>query len=321
MLKFNKAQAQYLKEGRAAFNNQQQQFFGNAAGLPTDFWKQIDMNIGLVNRDILAVFNDLAASVSRPFPIGMPVGEFVVASDSGETHISMDGVSDGKTDTTEYAHYGSPVPIISSPFRYGWRAVEGARTKGLNLDLAPRDAALRKVAEKLEDTTLNGDAKIVVGGQQLYGLRNHPNRTTSAMGVTLNGATGVQWVAEVTALIESLHAKNFYAPITIYLNYADWFYASNTDYSTQYPNKTILQRVMEIAGVQSIVPGSKVPASEMIGVVKRTDVVQILNAMPTAVLPKFRANVHDDYQFVSAAAAGLQIRFDFNDQCGVAHRS
>lgn len=321
MLRFTQDQQRYLFEGRAAFNHGQRQLHGNAAGLPADFWKQIDMNVGMVQRDILAVFNDLAASVAQPMPIGIPVSEFLVASDGGQLHVSMDGISDGPADTAEYAHFSSAVPIFSSPFRYGWRAVEGASTKGLSLDMAPRDNSLRTVAEGQEDMVLNGSTKIVVNGEQLYGLRNHPNRTTSTMGVTLNGATGAEWVAEVTALIESLHAKNFYAPITIYLNYSDWFYASNTDFSTQYPNKTILQRVMEIAGIQSIVPGSKVPASEMIGVVKRTDVVQLLNAMPTAVLPKFRANTHDDYQFVGASAVGLQIRFDFKEQCGVAHRS
>lgn len=321
MLRFTQDQQRYLFEGRAAFNHGQRQLHGNAAGLPADFWKQIDMNVGMVQRDILAVFNDLAASVSQPMPIGIPVSEFLVASDGGQLHVSMDGISDGPADTAEYAHYSSPVPIYSSPFRYGWRAVEGAATKGLSLDMAPRDNSLRTVAEGQEDMVLNGSSKVVVNGQQLYGLRNHPNRTVSTMGVTLNGATGPQWVAEVTALIESLHAKNFYAPVTIYLNYSDWFYASNTDFSTQYPNKTILQRVMEIAGIQSVVPGSKVPASEMIGVVKRTDVVQLLNAMPTAVLPKFRANAHDDYQFVGASAVGLQVRFDFKGQCGVAHRA
>lgn len=325
MLIFNQQQSQHLTNGRAAFNHAQRQLHGNAAGLPADFWKQIDTGIGLVQRDILAVFNDLAASVSRPFPIGIPVSEFIVASDSGQLTISMDGISDGPVDTTEYAHFSSAVPIFASPFRYGWRAVEGASTKGLSLDVAPRDGSLRTVAEGLEDMALNGSAKIVVNGEQLYGLRNHPKRTTSSMGSltggNLNGATGPEWVAEITALIESLHAKNFYAPITIYLNYSDWFYASNTDYSTQYPNKTILQRVQEIAGIAGIVPASKVPADEILGVVKRTDVIQILNAMPTAVLPKFRANAHDDYQFVAGAAAGIQIRHDFNDQCGVAHRS
>ena len=321
MLRLNSQQQQYLVNARMAFNHGQRQLHGNAEGLPADFWKQIDMDVGMVQRDILAVFNDLAASVSRPMPIGIPVSEFLVASDGGQLNVSMDGISDGTPDTAEYAHYNTPVPIYSSPFRYGWRAVQGASTKGLSLDMAPRDSSLRRIAEGQEDMVLNGNSKIVVNGQQMWGLRNHPNRTSSSMGVALNGATGPQWVEEVTALIQSLHDQNFYAPVTIYVNYADWFYASNTDFSTQYPNKTILQRVMEIAGVQAIVPGSKVPASEMIGVVKRTDVLQLLSAMPSSVLPKFRANIHDDYQFVAASAVGLQIRFDYEDQCGVAHRA
>jgi hypothetical protein len=41
--------------------------------------------------------------------------------------------------------------------------------------------------------------------------------------------------------------KNFYGPVTIYLNYKDWFYASVNDYAANYP-KTILSRIMEIPG-------------------------------------------------------------------------
>jgi hypothetical protein len=36
-----------------------------------------------------------------------------------------------------------------------------------------------------------------------------------------------------------LQSKNFYDPVTIYVNYKDWFYASVNDYAANYP-KTIL---------------------------------------------------------------------------------
>lgn len=319
MLRFNNEQMIYVRNQRAQFNNAQRVLHGNAAGLPSDFWKQIDMNVGMVQRDILAVFNDLAASVTRPVPIGPISHEFVVASDSGQSHISLDGISDGLEDRVEYGHFATPLPIVSNPFSYGWRAAEGARAKGFSLDMAPRDNSLRRTAEDLEDLALNGSSKIVVGGNQLYGLRNEPNRNTRSTGVTLNGATGAQWHTEITATLKKLHDANFRVPATIYLNWDDWFYASNTDYSAQYPNKTILQRIKEIEGVESVVPASKVPASEILAVVKRTDVVQVLSAMPSAVIPKFRANQHDDYKFVGMAAAAVQIRHDFNDQCGIAH--
>lgn len=319
MLRFNNEQARYLMNVRAQFNASQTTLFGNAAGLPADFWKQIDMNVGLVQRDVLAVFNDLAATVMRPVPIGPIQHEFLVASDSTQTHISLDGISDGLEDRTEYANFATPLPIVSRPFSYGWRFAEGMRAKGFAIDLAPRDSAMRGIAEDLENLALVGSSKIVVGGNQLYGLRNHPLRNTRTTGVTLNGATGAQILTQITATLKLLHGDNYRVPATLYLNWDDWFYMSNTDFSTQYPNKTILQRVMEVAGIASIVPASKVPASEIIAIVKRTDVVQVLSALPSAIIPKFRANEHDDYKFVGMAAASVQLRQDFNNQLGLAH--
>jgi hypothetical protein len=49
-----------------------------------------------------------------------------------------------------------------------------------------------------------------------------------------------------------LQSKNFYDPVTIYVNYKDWFYASVNDYAANYP-KTILSRIMEIPGVAALV--------------------------------------------------------------------
>ncbi len=321
MLQFNQEQMDYVRNERAQFNSSQKTILGNASGLPTDFWKMIDTDVGLIQRDVLAVFNDLASAVSRPVPIGPISHEFIVASDSGQTHISLDGISDGAEDRTAYAHFSTPLPIVTRPFVYGWRLAENARAKGFSIDMAPRDSAMRGIAEDLEDLALNGSAKIVVGGSQLYGLRNDPLRNTRSTGVTLNVATGAQWVTEIVATLALLHADNFRTPATIYLNWNDWFYASNTDFSTTKGDKTILQRVMEIAGIASIVPASNVPANEIIAIVKRTDVVQVLNAMPSTIIPKFRANTHDDYKFVGMAAAAVQLRHDYSNQMGLAHSS
>ena len=164
---------------------------------------------------------------------------------------------------------------------------------------------------------LNGDPNINVGGATIYGLRTAPNRATGTHGLDLNGATGAQWVGAISALIGLLQSKNFYGPVTIYVNYKDWFYASVNDYAANYP-KTILSRIMEIPGVAALVPASKVPQNELLGVVKRPDVVQILNGMPMTMRPKARQNPEDDYVFSVLAAAAPQFKHDANGQAGYA---
>lgn len=291
---------------------------GNASPLPRDVWGDWDREGVEVQRDVLSVFNDLAASVQTPMPIGKLVHFFQTVSDSGGVNISLDGRSKSKTDQQVINYHGTPLPILDSTFSYGWRQWAAAATEGYALDPAGRRNSNRRVAEKAESLVLDGDPNITVGSDQLYGLRTHPNRNTRATGVTLNGATGAQWVAEVVALLELLHGDEFRQPATLYLNWDDWFYAGSNDFSTQYPNKTILQRIMEIPGVGQIVPASRVDASQMIAVIKNREVVQVLSAMPMNTTALFRANPTDDYNFITMMAAALEIKFDATDNCGVA---
>ncbi|MFY0681898.1 MAG: encapsulin [Thalassovita sp.] len=327
MLLFNNQQTQAVIANWQQFAVNQQTLLGNGSGalignahaLPRDVWQRWETEAVPIQRDILAVFNDLASTVSSPIHIGEIVNNFMTVTDSGEVNVSLDGRSDAKTDQPVFDYHGTPVPIIDSVFSYGWRQMEAARSKGFNLDAAPRANASRKVAERMENLALEGDAKIVVGGNQLYGLRNHPKRNVRATGVALNGATGAQWKAEIVALLKMLHDNNFRVSVTLYLNWDDWFYASNTDFHAEPNSKSILDKIKEIAGVGNIVPASRVEANEMFAVVKSREVVQVLNAMPPVTLAKFRKELTDDYAFQRMASTALEIRFDAEDQCGIAH--
>lgn len=326
MLKFTKEQQAFVLANRRQFNASQAALaakhgdvmLGNASPLPKDVWGEWDREGIEVQREVLSVFNDLAASVATPMPIGKLVHHFQTISDSGTTNISMDGRSKARTDQPVLEYHGTPLPIIDSTFSYGWRQVEAARSEGMNLDSGARINANYKVAKKLEGLALNGDSSIVVGGAQLYGLRNHPKRNTDTHGFDLNGASGANWLAAIAKLTNKLYAANYYAEPTVYVNISDWKYARETDFSTSYPNKTIAQRVME-AGIANVVPASDVPANDLIGVVKNRRVLQVLNGMPMVTRAQFRANPEDDYNFVTMAAASLEIKYDADDQCGIAH--
>lgn len=332
MLRFTPQQENYIKTQRARFNQSQlamnqsfgginsiyapdQVLVGNAFPVPKDAWGQWDKEGIEVARDELAVFNDLS-SLSKPVDLSVLVSYFQTISDSGQVNISLDGIGKAKLDQPAIDYHGTPLPIIDSQMSVGWRQMLQIQRAGGNFTSAGSNNHFRKVAEKLEDLALNGDATIKVGSDQLYGLRNHPERNTDTHGFDLNGATGAQWLEAVLGGLAKQHAANFRTPSTIYLNWDDWFYASASDFSTLYPNKTILQRISEIAGV-SFVPGSKVPVNEMLFVCKRRDVVEVLNGMPMTSRPKTRLNPEDDYVFQFMAAAALEIKFDAKGQCGI----
>lgn len=332
MLRFTPQQENYIKTQRARFNQSQlamnQSFgginhiyapgevlVGNAFPVPKDAWGQWDKEGIEVARDELAVFNDLS-SLSKSVDLSVLVSYFQTISDSGQVNISLDGIGKAKLDQPAIDYHGTPLPIIDSQMSVGWRQMLQIQRAGGNFTSVGSNNHFRKVAEKLEDLALNGDATIKVGSDQLYGLRNHPERNTDTHGFDLNGATGAQWLEAVLGGLAKQHAANFRSPSTVYLNWDDWFYASATDFSTLYPNKTILQRISEIAGV-SFVPASKVPVSEMLFVCKRRDVVEVLNGMPMTSRPKTRLNPEDDYVFQFMAAAALEIKFDAKGQCGI----
>lgn len=332
MLRFNKVQADTILATRRAWEANQRQMaanfgpaissglVGNAHTLPRDAWGEWDREMVQIQRQTQRVFADLAASVSRPMRIGKLIHYFRTVSDSGNVNISIDGRSAAPTDRPVFAYHGTPLPIIDSTFSYGWREVEAAMTEGESLEPASRTNSERRVSEKLESLALDGDAKIVVDGNQLYGLRTHPDVNTRTTGVTLNAATGAQWLTEMQATLTVLHNNNFFDPATIYLNFSDWFYATNTEFTTGYP-KTIAQRVLEMEGIAQIIPSHTVAADEIIALVKRTDVLQVLNGMPMATIPLFRANPHDDYKFQVMAAAALEIKKDAAGNCGVVYSS
>lgn len=330
MLRFSDAQAAVVLNTRRAYNAAQRDMserfsdvivgntaIGNALPLPRDVWGEWDRDGIAVQRKTMAVFNDLAASVSTPMPIGKLMHHYQRISDSGQSFISLDGVFEGKTDQQTFEYVGTPIPIISSPFSYGWRQVAAAQTEGVSLDSGGRDNANDKVTQRAELIALDGNTQIVVDGNPLYGLRTHPDRATRTTGVALASATGAQWAAEVAATLKLLEDQEFVAPVTLYVNFADWRYAERTEYTAGYPLK-IAEHIRNLAGVGSVVPARDVLASQIIAVNKDRRTVQVLSAMPMTTLPKFRANVHDPYDFVTWMAAAVEIKSDANGNCGVA---
>lgn len=339
MLKFSKDQAQFVLNSRRNWEAQQRRMAdahgftinqvdnaimagnaldGSASTLPHEVWQEWDRDAVQIQRDVLAVFSDLAATNSRPMNIGKLVHYFQTVSDSGDVpNISLDGRSKGKTDQPTVAYHGTPLPIIDMNFSFGWRQMLAAQTEGYSLDTASRANTTRKVAEKLEDLALNGDTSVEVGTAKLYGLRTAPNRITATHGLTIRGADGKAIVDAFRAMIEAFHAKNQFTPITFYMNYSDWFYLTSQEYVATYPKK-IMAVVMELAGIAKIVPCSRVPANEILAVCKRPDVINVLNGMPLVTRPKARLNPEDDYVFTVLVSAALEFKFDDAGQSGYA---
>lgn len=336
MLRFTEAQQRAINHARASFNAVQEamasqygitansaldELFVHAAPIPLDAWRRVDAEAVRIQRDELVVFNSLAAASSQPVGIADLVSYFPKVSDSGGVHLSMDGRSQGSSDQAQIAYEGTPVPILNAdPVRFGWRQMAGMNKGGGTLEQDSIFNAQRKVAEMMEDIALNGAPSIKMAGATPYGLRTFPQRKTGTHGLVLNGATGQEWLDAIKALIELNHSQKAYGRVTIYVNFSDWFYASNTEFAAGYP-KTIAQRVREIEQVEAIVTSTRIPADELIGVASLSSRQwgKVLNAMPMTTRPKARHNPEDDYVFGVMAATAVQFRSDWDGNSQIAH--
>lgn len=293
---------------------------GNASPIPLDAWRRIDTRARDIQRDVLVVFNRLAAASQTPVSIADLVAYYPQVSDSGEVQVSMDGRHVVKEDQANVKYVGTPVPVFTSHAGFGWRQMEVIRKGGGVIDTKTIGNSQRKVAEFLEDMALNGRSGIVVNGMTIYGLRNFPQRNTGTHGLTLNGATGAQWVTTFKAMIDLLVGDNAFGKVTVFMNWSDHVYASLTEFTAGYP-KTILQRLREIEQIADIVPASKVPANELIGIADLGSGGwgSVLNAMPMVTRPKVRQNPEDDYVFGVLASAAMQFEADYDGKSQIAH--
>lgn len=328
MLIFTNEQQTAIKAARAGFNARATAMAaqivagleGNSLAIPLDAWRRIDTRVQQISRTRLQMFNRLAAASTIPVSIADLVNFYPQVGDSGDVLVTMDGRNSAKADQAVIKYAGTPVPILNSTARFGWRQMEVIRKGGGMIDTATIGNHQRKVAEKLEDMVLNGLSGIDVDGNVIYGLRNLPQRNTFVHGFTLATATGAQWLAVVKQAIAAAMGDNQYGQLTLFVNQADYTAADTTDYASNYSG-TILQRLQAVNQIKEIVPVASVPPDEVLGIVdiEGGEWGGILSAMPMVTRPKNRIEPEDDYLFGVMAAAAPQFRSDFTGQSAFLH--
>jgi uncharacterized linocin/CFP29 family protein len=330
MLQFTKEQQAAINAERSRFNQRQVamavnaalQIEGNSLAIPLDAWRRIDTRAQMLARSRLQVFNRLAQASTIPVSIADLVNFYPQVSDSNEVLVSMDGRNQAKGDQAVMKFVGTPVPILTTSVRMGWRQMEVLRKGGGMLDTTSITNGQRKIAEKLEDMVLNGMPSINVGGDTIYGLRTLPQRNTFSHTFTLATATGAQWLAAFKQAINAALGDNQYGRITLFVNQGDYTAADTTDYAANYAG-TILQRLRAINQIADIIPASSVPANEILGIADMDtgEWGGIMSAMPLTTRPKTRSEPEDDYIFGIIGASAPQFRSDYNGQSAFVHGS
>jgi len=246
----------------------------NAASLRKEEWIMLDTVVLRAARYRLRAWADLAAANSYGGFNGMAkmILEHETMSDPGEAIVDMDGLAEGRNDQPLFQLQGLPLPITHSDFWFSSRRLAISRNTGTPLDTTMGEAAGRRIAEKIEKTTIGvstgvtyGGASTYIGGygrnSTVYGYINFPNRIvrTTNYKPNGNGRSGTGWVPadtlkDVLAMRDQLYLNKFYGPFMIYHS-NDWDQYMDNDYILTGGNvatQTLRERLKSIEGITDV---------------------------------------------------------------------
>ena len=288
-------------------------------------WKQYDEAVIREARIRLQGIQDLQ-SRGLVYNITNGMGKTVLESENlGEftaAEISMDGLSKTQGDRAGFGTAYLPLPIIHKDYFINTRVLAVSRNVGDALDTTSAELASRQVAEKMEDMLFNGTGSYSFGGGTIYGYTDFGNRNTLDLAANwdASGVTAEDIVQDVLAMKQALIGDRMYGPYVLYVPTAyetvlarDYFPVGSTT-----SNKTIRQRILEIANIQAVTIIDKLAANNVLLIQMTSDVVRIVNGMEIAPVEwQEQGGMVLHYKVMGIKVP--QIRSTQAGRCGIAH--
>lgn len=206
--------------------------------------------------------------------IGVTTYEFDRVSPVGEATQSMSILNLGDRDLATFARTAIPVPVTASQFQLDARHQAAGQTLGEPVSLTNVEEHTRSVAEKLEDTLVNG-SPVVLGANTLPGYTNFSSREqVSYSDTTWPDISGTKEAAvvDVLAMRTALRDNGFTGPYVLYLP-ANYDGVIDEDYKAE-SDRTLRERLMAINGISDIKILPTLPDDEVLLVQMTRSVVQ-----------------------------------------------
>lgn len=229
-------------------------------------------------RDLVAVADLRAAGlVTNLRNIGVTSFEFERVSPVGEASQSMSILDLGNRDLVKFSLTAIPVPVTASQFSLDARqAAAGGLdgTRGEPISITNVEEHTRAVAEKLEDSLVNG-SPIKMGGNGMPGYCNFGSREQVSFSdtawSTISGAPGAA-ITDVIAMRSAARGNGFTGPYNLYIpsnfdGILDDDYKANSD-------RTLRERLLAIDGITNIKVLPSLPDSNVLLVQMTRSVVQ-----------------------------------------------
>lgn len=308
----------------------------NATALVTkDYWREVDDVTTRVFRnesgmDMMADLMTLATNIN----IGKTVAVSRMASDAGKVVRTISGQEPEDLDKTRYSYSGDVIPIFKTGYGREWRELLGMQSEGFDPLIDDQENTTFNLRADMADYLLVGDASLNVNGvYTAYGITNHPNTVqlnlsasgTGALNIDLQTATPDEIVKFFNQDFQAvLDAQNVFEPVTLWVSPS-----VRRSFSRPYSNAagfkggTIEDYILafgktgNVGRIASIGTNFKLTGNHFVGYVKNALYIRPRVAQPVSTYAEPRTTPHANFNFLTWAAMGLQIRRDFSGRSKV----
>lgn len=235
-----------------------------------------------------------------------------------DAEVTMSGLAEAERDRLTYELKSMPLPIIHKDFQINLRNLESSRRFGTPLDTSQAEMAARIVTEKVESILFNGYG-LTVAGSTIYGLTTEPNRNTGANVDWEAGATtGEAKLDDLIAMITALVADNMYGPYGLYITPTAYTLLGE-DFKAA-SDKTQLQRLMEVPGLEFILPSKDLGTNVQVMHQLTSDVAQeVIGFEPTTVMWESHGGMMLNFKVMAIMLP--RVRSTKTGQSGIVHLS
>jgi len=253
------------------------------ATLRKDEWLELDdAIIDEAEERLVGVQDLLDAGLVKNLADGLGTTslEWENADDFSPAEISMDAVTQSNADRPNYELESVPLPIIHKDFNFNVRQLRASRKRGQTLDTDSARLASRQVAETVETLLFSGTPTYTFAGGTIFGYTTATDRNVVTLTENWDdaGKTGEEILTDVLnmkqASIDAFHE----GPWWLYIPTA-YDTALDEDFKAE-SSKTIRQRLLEVAGLDSIRVAGKLAVNTVVLVQHTMDVVRMVNGMP-----------------------------------------
>lgn len=253
------------------------------ATLRKDEWIMLDTIIIQTARQRLRAAADLMSRglVKNVNGMATSVLQWQTQSRTGEVNVNMDPQVQGNAEALDFELKSLPLPIFHADYQIGLRELTTSRNNGnTGLDTLLAAQKSQDIAEKVENTVINGLSDFSYGGGTIYGYTDFPDRaTTTISDWSDTGVDGETIVQEVLEMVQAQFDQFSFGPYVLYipLEYAT---KMSEDYSDAKGDNTIRERIMDIQEISDVRVLDLLDDGNVILVQLTQDKVEMVNGMP-----------------------------------------